>query len=387
MKIVLFTNSLEGGGAERAAATLANFWAGRGWQVTLLTLRSQDADFYRLDARVGRIALHLSAESDNPLQALWHNLRRITALRRTLLQLQPDVALSLMSTPNVLLAFAARGLAGLSAIGSEHDYPPHAPLGTIWTVLRRTMYGRLAAVVALTQETARWLQSNSSARRIPVIPNATLWPLPKQAPSVSPADLVPAARKLLLAVGRLTTVKNFHALIEAFSSLASAHGDWDLVILGEGPKRAALEAAIGARGLDQRIRLPGVAGNVGDWYEHAKLYVMTSSSEGFPNTLAEALAHGLPAVSVDCDTGPRDIVRHEIDGLLVPPDDAAALVAALDRLMGDAALRATMGARAVDARQRFSVEQVSSRWEQLFNDLRQPTPGSTSSGQASAASR
>lgn len=387
MKIVLFTNSLEGGGAERAAATLANFWAGQGWEVTLLTLSSQDADFYRLDARVGRIALHLSDESGNVLQALWHNLRRVKALRRTLLQLQPDVALSLMSTPNVLLAFAARGLPGLAAIGSEHDYPPHAPLGSIWTALRSAMYGRLAAVVALTQETARWLGSNSSARRIAVIPNATVWPLPKQAPSISPASLVPAARKVLLAVGRLTTVKNFNVLIEAFSSLAIDHGDWDLVILGEGPQRAALEAAIGARGLDRRILMPGIAGNVGDWYELANLYVMTSRSEGFPNTLAEALAHGLPAVSVDCDTGPRDIVRHEIDGLLVPPEDSPALVAALDRLMGDADLRAAMGARAVDARQRFSVEHVSSRWEQLFNDLRRPRLGLTAPSQAPTASR
>jgi len=387
MKIVLFTNSLEGGGAERAAATLANFWAGQGWEVTLLTLSSQDADFYRLDARVGRIALHLSDESGNVLQALWLNLRRVKALRRTLLQLQPDVALSLMSTPNVLLAFAARRLPGLAAIGSEHDYPPHAPLGSIWTALRSAMYGRLAAVVALTQETARWLGSNSSARRIAVIPNATVWPLPKQAPSISPASLVPAARKVLLAVGRLTTVKNFNVLIEAFSSVAIDHGDWDLVILGEGPQRAALEAAIGARGLDRRILMPGIAGNVGDWYELAKLYVMTSRSEGFPNTLAEALAHGLPAVSVDCDTGPRDIVRHEIDGLLVPPEDSPALVAALDRLMGDADLRAAMGARAVDARQRFSVEHVSSRWEQLFNDLRRPRLALTAPSQAPTASR
>jgi len=112
--------------------------------------------------------------------------------------------------------------------------------------------------------------------------------------------------------------------------------------------------------------MPGVAGNVAYWYGQADLFALTSLSEGFPNALAEAMAHGVPAVSVDCNTGPRDIVRHGIDGLLVPPDDIAALSDALASVMGDAALRRQLASRSAQARERFSVEKVGHMWETLF---------------------
>jgi glycosyltransferase involved in cell wall biosynthesis len=97
---------------------------------------------------------------------------------------------------------------------------------------------------------------------------------------------------------------------------------------------------------------------------------MTSRFEGFPNALAEAMAYGLPAVSYDCDTGPRDLIRHEVDGLLVPPNDLVALTAALRHLMGDDALRAKFASRAVEVRGRFSEARVTNMWERLFRECR-----------------
>jgi glycosyltransferase involved in cell wall biosynthesis len=369
LKILMFTNSLAGGGAERAAATLANFWARQGWDVTIVTLNPQGEDFYTLDPRIRRISLNLSGESSNVFDALLRNLRCVAGLRRILKQIRPGVAFSMMSTPNVLLAFASRGISNLCTIGSERCYPPDAPLGLIWNALRSKMYGRLSAVVALTHECAEWIRTHSSATRVAVIPNATVWPLPDNAPKISPHSLCPPERKVLLAVGRLDAVKNFAVLVYAFSQLADKYPDWDLVILGEGPERAGLEATIRDKALGARILVPGIAGNVGEWYGRADLYVMTSRSEGFPNALAEALSHGLPAVSFDCDTGPRDIIRHGMDGLLVPPNDSVALIDALDRVMGDADLRKRLATRACDARERFSIEKIGKMWEELFREL------------------
>jgi glycosyltransferase involved in cell wall biosynthesis len=121
--------------------------------------------------------------------------------------------------------------------------------------------------------------------------------------------------------------------------------------------------------MSQRINMPGTVGNVGDWYEAADLYVLTSLFEGFPNSLLEAMAYGLPAVSVDCDAGPRDIVRHGVDGLLVPQDNPAALVNALQRLMDDNRLRDTYAAKAVEVRQRFSILSMVSQWQRLFEGI------------------
>jgi glycosyltransferase involved in cell wall biosynthesis len=369
LKILLLTNSLAGGGTERVAAILANFWARQHWDVTVVTLDSESEDFYVLDPLVRRVSLNLAGESANVFDALVQNGRRVVALRRVIRQVRPDVALSMMSTPNVLLAFARRAIPNLRAIGSEHCYPPHAPLGRVWSTLRSRMYGRLSAVVALTHECAEWIRTHSSAPRVLVIPNPAVWPLPDNAPRIAPEALCPPGRKTLLAAGRLNTVKNYGVLIHAFSQLADKYPDWNLVILGEGPERLSLESTIRDKMLGARIFVPGIAGNVGEWYAHADLYVMTSRSEGFPMALAEALCHGLPAVSFDCDTGPRDIIRHGIDGLLVPPNDSTALIDALDRAMGDADLRKQLAARAHDARERFSIEKIGKMWEELFREL------------------
>jgi len=366
MKILLFTQSLAAGGTERTVATLANHWARRRWDVTVATLAPQAEDFYGLDAAVHRVSLDLSGPSDNPVHGLLQNVRRVQALRELLRRTRPAVAVAMMSTPNVLLALASRGVPDLVAVGSEHCYPPHAPLGALWTALRRLTYGRLAAVVTLTSECARWVGAHTSARAVPVIQNAVAHPLPAGTPSIAPDAVLPPGRKVLLAVGRLDPVKNLGMLLDVFALLASRHGDWDLVLLGEGPERAALQARVRMPDLAGRVYLPGLAGNVAQWHARSDLYVLTSHSEGFPNALAEALCNGLPAVSVDCDTGPRDIVRDGTDGLLVAPGDAAALERALDGLMGDDGRRARFAANAVEARRRFSIDRIAGAWETLF---------------------
>jgi glycosyltransferase involved in cell wall biosynthesis len=369
MRILLFTHSMAGGGAERTVATLANHWADRGWDVTVATLAPQGEDFYGLRPGVRRIALDLSGDSGSLLAAALQNLRRLRALRRLLNHVRPEVAVAMMSTPNVLLALAGQGMSWLVRVGSERCYPPHAPLDRAWRTARRLVYGRLDAVVALTDECRRWIATHTSARSVPVIPNAVIFPLPCVAPWIVPDEIIAPGRRVLLAVGRLDPVKNLGGLLAVFARLADRHPDWDLVILGEGPERSALQVASAALGIEGRVVMPGIAGNVAQWHARCDLYVLSSHSEGFPNALAEALCHGMPVVSTNCDTGPRDIIRHGIDGLLVAPGDATALEQALDSLMGNSALRQQFAAHAADARQRFSIERVAGMWEALFSRL------------------
>lgn len=385
MRLLIYIHSLENGGAERVVANLANYWASIGWELTLVTVAARSSDFYVLDPAVERVALDLADTRPNLVAGIVRTVRRVRALRRVLRTVRPDIALSAMHTANVVLAAAARGLPGLRTFGSEHNFPPRAPMGTLWETMRRHAYGRLSAVVALTQECAHWLNLNTAARSLVVIPNAVTWPLPAQAPCVDPSQCCAPGRRILLGVGRLSAEKNFAALVGAFGQLASRHPAWDLVILGEGPERAALEAQVRDAGLPDRIFLPGRVGNPGEWYSHAALYGMTSDFEGFPNTLLEAMACGLPAVSFDCDTGPRDIIRHGLDGLLVPAGQAAQFGAALDLLMGDDALRRAFASRAIQVRERFSMPKVAAMWEALFacHGLRRQTcPGLPCSSEA-----
>lgn len=372
MRLLIYIHSLENGGAERVVANLANHWAAIGWQVTVVTVAPDTRDFYALDPAVQRICLNLAGGSRNVLAGFWRTAMRARALRRVLRARRPDVALSAMHTCNVILALAARGLPGLRAIGSEHNFPPKSPMGIIWETLRRHAYGHLTAVVALTRECAGWLAQHSHARAVPVIPNPVAWPLARNEPRIAPVTACAPGRQILLGVGRLSSEKNFAALVSMFARLAPAHPDWDLVILGEGPQRAALLARVAAAGLEGRVFFPGSVGNVGDWYAQASLYAMSSDFEGFPNTLVEAMAYGLPAVSFDCDTGPRDIIRHEIDGFLIAPGDLQGMEAALHRLMSDPQLRSDFASRAIDARARFSMRKISHMWEALFLDPEPP---------------
>ena len=369
MRLLIFISSMGGGGAERVSANLANYWATKGWEIAIVTLSQQRLDFYELHPAVKRVALDLAEETVNVLAVLWKNIRRVIALRRVLRQIQPDIALGMMVEANVLLALAAWGLPTLRTVGAEHIHPPQSAVGYLRDTLRSHTYGLLNAVTALSSEGKDWLKTHTNAQRIAVIPNAVTWPLPGQEPRISPNGLYQSGRQLLLAVGRLEVPKGFDWLIEAFSNLADKHPDWDLVILGEGSLRTTLDKQVRESGLEHRIFLSGRAGNMADWYESADLYVMSSRFEGFPMTLAEAMAHGLAAVSFDCDTGPRDIIRHEQDGLLVPPGDVAELTAALDRLMSDALTRQCFAERAVEVRERFSMERIAGMWEKLFEEV------------------
>jgi glycosyltransferase involved in cell wall biosynthesis len=370
MKLLFFIHSLSAGGAERVTATLANYWAEKGWNVTVITIAGKGRDFYHLNSRIKRIALELDCNSANYFEALFKNLQRVRALRAVMQQERPNVAVAMMVTANILLAIAGLGLT-IPVIGSERVHPPTVPLGRIWETIRRWSYSHLFGLVAQTSQSADWLYRNTSAPRIKIIPNPVSYPLQSHEPRILPAKIQEeiACSSLLLAVGRLESQKGFDYLIQAFSEVGARHPDWGLVILGEGKQRTELEHQIKSLGIGNRVRLPGAVGNVGEWYAAADLYALTSRFEGFPNTLLEALAYGVPSLAVDCETGPRDILRNEVDGLLVRENDYPALVAALDRMISNDKERANYSKRAIEARDRFSTERVASLWEQLIKKV------------------
>lgn len=367
LRVLLFIHSLHGGGAERVAADLSAHWAGMGRDVMVVTQASADGDVYALHPKVRREVL-LTAGEGGGLRGIWSNVQRVRALRRVIKAFRPDIVLGMMTTASVLSVLACSGL-GCRVIATEHTHPPSQTLSGLWLRLRRLTYPRAARVVALTRGTADWLEQHVPGSRLAVIPNPVHWPLPRAEPLLPPPSI--DGRKRLLAVGRLHADKGFDLLIQAFTLLAPSHPDWDLVILGEGDERAALEAQAGKAGMASRISMPGRAGNVGDWYDSADLYVLTSRFEGLSNTLLESMASGLAAVSFDCDTGPREIVREGIDGVLVRPNgDVPALCKALEDVMGNDVLRGRMAQAATDVRDRFSATRVLQQWQELFDGVR-----------------
>lgn len=362
--LLIFIHSLRGGGAERVVADMSAWWSDWGYKVTVVTQAGPDTDAYTLDSRVTRHVLGTAGDSGSSIRGLLANLRRVLKLRRVFRRSKPDVVLGMMTTSSVLAVVAAWRLR-CRVIATEHAHPPSQRLPRIWQRLRQWAYPRAYRVVTLTDGTARWVEREVPGSTLAVIPNAVRWPLQDGEPVVQPPGN--DGRLRLLAVGRLHPVKGFDRLITAFASIADRFRDWDLVILGEGDSRADLEQQVDDLDLAGRITLPGRVGNIGEWYQSSDLYVLSSRMEGLSNTLLEAMASGLAAVAVDCDTGPREIIRNEIDGVLVnPPDDEDALAAHLSDLMAHPEKRQALARRAVDVRDRFSMPRVMTLWGKLF---------------------
>jgi len=370
--LMIVIHSLQGGGAERVAADLGAYWVSRGYRVTMVTQAGAEGDAYALHPDVRRVVLGTAGGSVGRVRGLFANLRRVLRLRRLIRRERPDIVLGMMTTSSVLAVIAARKLP-CRVIATEHTHPPSQNLPPMWLRLRCWAYPRAAAVVALTKGTAAWIERNVPGSRLSVIPNAVRWPLDAGEPVLEVPDR--AGRRRLLAVGRLHRQKGFDLLVRAFASIAALFPDWDLVILGEGPERDMLQSQIHAAGMAERISLPGRAGNVGQWYEASDLYVLSSRVEGLSNTLLESMASGLAAVAFDCETGPREVVRDGIDGVLVrPAEDWEALAAHLSDLMAHPDLREAYARRAIDVRDRFSTARIMAMWHHVFEGDRDQRP-------------
>ena len=369
--IVLLVSSMGPGGAERVAATLSNAWVRRGDRVTLVATYSRPCQsFYRLDPAVRFVSVSAlpQVRGARPLRAF----RRFAALRGLLRSERPDVVVSFLTTVNIKALFASIGL-GVPLVMAEHTYPPGLPEGWLAGALRRVTYPRAACLAMLTQEGRLWAQGAVPGVRTVVIPNPVVYPMPDGEPVLEVERLVPDTRPIILAAGRLDAGKQYEHLIEAFGRLAPGHPDWRLVVLGDGPNRSALEGLIAQLGLIGRVVMPGRAGNMTAWYQRASVFAMTSRYEGFPMVLCEALAHGVPAVSYDCDTGPRDMIEDGVNGLLVPPRDGVdGLTRALSTLVDSPERRRAMSGRAESHRQRFSVDAVLARWDAVFETVTRP---------------
>jgi GalNAc-alpha-(1->4)-GalNAc-alpha-(1->3)-diNAcBac-PP-undecaprenol alpha-1,4-N-acetyl-D-galactosaminyltransferase len=368
VRLTLVISSLTSGGAERIMAGLANDWAAHGHHVTLITLARSNDDRYSLVPAVTRVGLDMLSPSGSLWQAARSNWRRLKRLRHEILRSQPDAVVSFLSETNVLTLAATRAL-GLPVIVSERVDPMAHRISTLWASLRDLLYRRASAVVVQTHEVARWAERRVPVKSVHIIPNPV--PPPNEPPesrgeAVGVPEWLADPRHKVFAVGRLTRQKGFDLLMEAFAHCHRQYSDWTLVILGEGEERRRLEELAVQLGIESAVRLPGYVPDVPRVLRQADIFVLSSRYEGFPNALLEAMACGIPVISTDCPSGPRDIVRHGLDGLLIPPDDVPALSAAMRQLIAAPEERRRLGSRAAEVTERFSVAGVRRRWNDLL---------------------
>ncbi|MFF8377387.1 glycosyltransferase [Streptomyces sp. NPDC015661] len=274
---------------------------------------------------------------------------------------EADVLVATRPGLNVHLARQARR--GPVLVGQEHLI-----LDGHSYRLRRDIgheYALLDAVTTVTEADARaYRRLALPGVRIEAVPNSV------PAPSVPPADLT---ARTVVAAGRLTGVKRYDVLIDAFAEVAADHPDWKLRIYGSGDAvqdlKAPLSRQIKDRGLEGKAFLMGSVTPMEPEWAKGSVAAVTSERESFGMTIVEAMRCGLPVVSTDCPHGPREIIEDGVDGRLVPVGDVAAVAAALRQFVSDDALRAEAGRAALAASERFDPSRVAARHEALWGEL------------------
>lgn len=361
MKILFLVSSLNAGGAERVACTLANAWVEQGNEVVLVPCFSQGTgkSFYPLDARV---QVHWLSQS-LPKNKYLARLLKPLALRRLMKSVGADVAVSFLTNVNVIAILAKLGLS-LPLVVSERSDPRFKKISLSLKFLRRYLYPKATAVMVQTKAVSEVFQQEiASCQRLYVMPNPLPKALVKKTPNLEAAPIV-------VAMGRLVDSKQVDQLIRLFAKVHTSYPQWSLRIYGEGPEKERLASLIIAQGMQDSIHLMGNTVNPWEAMREASILAITSRLEGFPNVMLEGMACGLPVIAYDCPSGPKELSQDGQVASLIPLNDEEQFAQALAKLMGSAELRKRLAFQGQEAvYQRYSQESVLQQWDHVLKEM------------------
>lgn len=365
--IVIVVSAMNMGGAQRVVSILSDHWANNGYVVTLIsTFTEKRKSHFQINKNVTLKYLTDSPifSKKNPLNLLW----KLICLRREIKSQNPDVVISFLARVNVATALSTIGIKS-SLIICERTWPPFASLNKKFLWIYRVLFKRAKQIIVQTQKSKAWMIKNFPDTNVKVIPNPIIYPVPVyMEQSVSLNALILQNRKVILASGRMVKFKQFDILIKAFYEIKDKYQDWDLVILGDGEQKDSLNNLIFELKITDRVYFPGKVGNISEWYERADLFVMSSSVEGFPNVLLEAMSYGVPSISFDCDTGPRDMIQDGFNGILVDPiEKEAGLVNAMKKMIDDEEFRNDIANNSINMRDKYSVSNIMQKWNNILD--------------------
>jgi glycosyltransferase involved in cell wall biosynthesis len=378
MKVSFLLGTVYGmGGIVRTTVSLANHLAGRGHDVELISaFRDDDQPHFTIDPRVTMRDL-VDRRDTSPRRAVRRRLaepsrvvpeddvlfEQVNAqtdhqLQRVLKRLRSDVLIATRPSLNIAAAmFTAKQVV---RVGQEHTTLEYHKAGVLPHL--RQWYPKLDAFVTLSEEEKTAYERLLSAAPVDIhtIPNGI------------PEIAYPRSRqenRVVVAAGRLAKVKGYDRLITAFAQVVREHPDWQLRVYGDGAQGNKLRRLAGELGIYNNVIFMGKTADMEGAFAKASIYAMSSHSEGFPMTIVEALACGVPTVSFDCPRGPRQIIDHEHNGLLIPDGDVDALARGISGLIEDDTRRRRLAANALASAEAYGIGHIGARWEALLTEL------------------
>lgn len=355
VKLCFVIPSLQAGGMERVMSELLWYFdSHRDLELHLVLYGIKREVFYQIPESA---TIHRPPFLFNNRYRFFYALKTALFLRKTIKQLKPHSILSFGELWNSFVLISLYGLK-VNLYVSDRSQPDKR-LSFQQTLLRKFLYPKASGVIVQTELAKKIYQSFLAESKVYVIGNPIR--------NISGNSKVPK-EKIVLSVGRLIHSKHHDILIKIFAQVRRP--GWKLLIIGDDAlkqqNKARLRKQVAELNAEEFIELLGNQKDVDDYYRRSSIFAFTSSSEGFPNVVGEAMSAGLPVVAFDCVAGPSEMIIDGKTGYLVPLFDEKVFGERLGQLMDDDATRVKFGRNAIKDVQRFAVKTIGNMFFSLM---------------------
>ena len=355
--IVFFIqNFSRAAGSERVTSIIANELVKRDFNVSILSICGDNSCFYEIDKRVKLYTLFRVPEINNRKKFLSVVDKLACFYKRTSVDLVVDVFAAL-SIYTIILKPRFKYM----NITWEHF---NFLINTGMNKIGRRMAIKFSdKIITLTKiDKKRYIENGTNKKKIENIYN----PSPFQH-----VILNLEKKKWLISVGRLCYQKGFDRLLKIWK-IVESQSDWELLIIGDGEERKALEKEIHDLKI-KKIHLLGNVKTIDEYYKKARVYISTARFEGLPMTMIEAQSYGLPIISFDYDTGPKEIIRDGIDGVIIPRQEENIMIkncaTELIFMLENSYVLDSYSKEAFKSANRFKLKKILPKWEKLIDGL------------------
>lgn len=355
-KIVFYTGDLGKGGAQRVIINLADSLTKKGYPVTIVTINRAEQE-YSLPRNVKRVYSEIEGKevSDSRIKNL---IARIRKLRRIWKEEKAGIIISFIGKNNFMALLTAMGL-GIPVITSVRGEPLEEYYTTILRFLSKTFMGLSTGLILQTPDAKayfpKWIQKKSVILDNPLNPDF-----------IDEYD-TGERRPEIVSVGRLDSNKNQKLIVDAFLQIAEEFPDVKLILYGNGEDKEMLTQYVQKSKYASRIFLPGSIQDVKEKIQKAKIFVLSSNTEGMPNSLLEAMALGIPSISTDCPCGgPRMLMEGKDNGILVPVGEIEPMAEAMRKLLADEELWQKYSRNAYKISKELHPNKVNQKWEEYL---------------------